>query len=316
MDCPEIWNGWDENVRVIHGTRQAVRHVLGGCRGIPSHKDLAARTAMGTFILDHNGELLAVEDPPEPRTLGMYTRILALEIDFGWHLRPRYSSVDHYLYWFALARDPSQAKPLKPQETVLRHRGNTRGRIRGQALLYKMDMDDDGVGFENRTLPTASDLDKIQRHLFGRSDLLSRRKCFNLLAKAGCSSHKASDNLRTYWSRHPVDYAKASKVVARAFPELLSGETIVGEDPCAGSSREVVKAESEEERESEEGFESAQEEVPEPEESEESEVSDNDERRERYLNWLARRGNAQDGEEGTDEDDDLFGWTRRERAFD
>eukprot|EP00983_Pelagomonas_calceolata_P026587 833733-Pelagomonas_calceolata.AAC.1 len=52
------------------------------------------------------------------------------------------------------------------------------------------------------------DLDKIQRHLFGRSDLLSRRKCFNLLAKAGCSSHKASDNLRTYWSRHPVDYAK------------------------------------------------------------------------------------------------------------
>eukprot|EP00967_Tisochrysis_lutea_P070554 scaffold93182_cov10-Tisochrysis_lutea.AAC.1 len=38
-------------------------------------------------------------------------------------------------------------------------------------------------------------------------------------------------------------YLQASKVVARAFPELLSGETIVGEDPCAGSSREVVKAE-------------------------------------------------------------------------
>eukprot|EP00967_Tisochrysis_lutea_P121534 scaffold200413_cov21-Tisochrysis_lutea.AAC.1 len=60
--CGSGRESW-ENVRVIHGTRQAVRHVLGGCRGIPSHKDLAARTAMGTFILDHNGAPGSADTP-------------------------------------------------------------------------------------------------------------------------------------------------------------------------------------------------------------------------------------------------------------
>ncbi|KAF5831130.1 hypothetical protein DUNSADRAFT_13532 [Dunaliella salina] len=265
---PEAWNRFDETKSVTSGTRTAVKQVLESCKGITGFEDLAARTAAGTFILMHDGDLLEVE---EVRNFGVYSRIYspacsprALEIDFGWHHRMRWSTVEYFMYWFTLPRDPKDAKPLKPQDTALFRR--TAGkRVRGQATLYKTAEDDDGVGFENRTLPTPSDLDKMQAHLFGQSHLLSWRKFFDLVVQAGCSSHKTCGH---------VEHEKASKVVARAFPDLLPGEE------CTSA----------------------------PWESEEDEVSSNDELRERYLNWRARKAA---GDEGMDEDDEEFGYLTR-----
>ena len=186
-DCYQEFDTPQNHVKSIG---EALKKVVEGCPQLTDeagNENIGDKLAAGVYVLEGYTNW----DDDDCRSFDCKTRLyspygLGTAVDFKlrWHFRQRMTFTEHFATVDFAVRSCEDINHLEPQKSAVAQKG-VPGNSANAISLFSMDRADSG--YLKRTIVAANKLRKAEETLFGRKNLLSERKMFNILMCAASS---------------------------------------------------------------------------------------------------------------------------------